>query len=116
MKKGLMVAALCVCALALSGCADKKRLAELEQNNKALQDEVQTLTSRLQEASAYKVRASELEQANQTLAADLQKLQMELSSKTNKTSTSKTGTKKTGTTTTKKSTTSKAPVKKATHR
>ncbi len=77
MKHGILISAVCVSSLLLFGCADKKRIAELEATNRSLQAELQNVNIQLQAGSADKAKIQELEQANQVLQAEIQKLHLQ---------------------------------------
>ncbi|MFA5042618.1 MAG: hypothetical protein WC381_09650 [Kiritimatiellia bacterium] len=77
MKHGILISAVCVSSLLLFGCADKKKIAELEATNQSLQTEIQNANLQLQAGAADKTRIQELEQANQTLQAEIQKLHLQ---------------------------------------
>jgi len=77
MKHGILISAVCVSSLLLFGCADKKKITELEATNQSLQAEIQTLNVQLQAGAADKTKIQELEQANQTLQAEIQKLHLQ---------------------------------------
>ena len=77
MKHGILISAVCVSSLLLFGCADKKKIADLEATNQSLQAEIQNVNVQLQAAAADKAKIQELEQANQTLQAEIQKLHLE---------------------------------------
>ena len=77
MKHGILISAVCVSSLLLFGCADKKKIAELEATSQSLQAENQNLNVQLQAGAADKTKIQELEQANQTLQAEIQKLHLQ---------------------------------------
>ncbi|MCX6992699.1 MAG: hypothetical protein NT011_06075 [Kiritimatiellaeota bacterium] len=77
MKHGILISAVCVSSLLLFGCADKKKIAELEATNQSLQAEIQNVNVQLQAGAADKAKIQELEQANQTLQAEIQKLHLQ---------------------------------------
>lgn len=77
MKHGILISAVCVSSLLLFGCADKKKIAELETTNQSLQAEIQNVNLQLQAGAADKTKIQELEQANQTLQAEIQKLHLQ---------------------------------------
>ena len=77
MKHGILISAVCVSSLLLFGCADKKKIADLEATNQSLQAEVQNVNAQLQAGAADKAKIQELEQANQTLQAEIQKLHLQ---------------------------------------
>ena len=77
MKHGILISAVCVSSLLLFGCADKKKIADLEAANQSLQTEIQNLNVQLQAGAADKTKIQELEQANQTLQAEIQKLHLQ---------------------------------------
>ncbi|MBU0715090.1 MAG: hypothetical protein KJ964_07020 [Verrucomicrobia bacterium] len=70
MKHGILISAVCISSLLLFGCADKKKIADLEATNQSLQAE-------LQAGAADKAKIQELEQANQILQAEIQKLHLQ---------------------------------------
>ena len=82
MKHGLLISAVCVSSLLLFGCADKKKIADLEATNQSLQAEIQNINVQLQAGAADKAKIQELEQANQTLQAEIQKLHLQAMSAT----------------------------------
>ena len=77
MKHGILISAVCISSLLLFGCADKKKIADLEATNQSLQAEIQNLNVQLQAGAADKTKIQELEQANQTLQAEIQKLHLQ---------------------------------------
>ena len=77
MKHGILISAVCVSSLLLFGCADKKKIAELEATSQSLQAENQNLNVQLQAGAADKAKIQELEQANQVLQAEIQKLHLQ---------------------------------------
>ena len=77
MKHGVLISAVCISSVLLFGCADKKKIADLEATNQSLQTEVQNLNVQLQAGAADKAKIQELEQANQTLQAEIQKLHLQ---------------------------------------
>ena len=96
MKHGILVSAVCISSLLLFGCADKKKIAELEATNQSLQAEIQNVNVQLQAGAADKAKIQELEQANQVLQAEIQKLHLQA---VNVKEASGTKSKKTGATT-----------------
>ena len=83
-KCSLMIAAACIL---FCGCTDKKRIAELEQTNQALESRVAKLDNDLTLASNA-LRAKQAEVANlQTQMADMQAKMMELQKSAEKKST-----------------------------
>ena len=109
MKHGILISAICVSSLLLFGCADKKKITDLEATNRSLQAELQNMNIQLQAGSADKAKIQELEQANQVLQAEIQKLHLQAM---NAKAASSAPAKKTGSTTKSKST-SKASAPKA---
>ena len=77
MKHGILISAVCVASLLLFGCADKKKIADLEATNQSLQTEIQNVNAQLQAGAVDKAKIQELEQANQTLQAEIQKLHLQ---------------------------------------
>lgn len=77
MKHGILISAVCVSSLLLFGCADKKKIADLEATNQSLQAEIQNVNIQLQAGAADKAKIRELEQANQVLQAEIQKLHLQ---------------------------------------
>ncbi len=77
MKHGILISAVCIASLLLFGCADKKKIADLEATNQSLQAEIQNVNVQLQAGAADKAKIQELEQANQTLQAEIQKLHLQ---------------------------------------
>ena len=77
MKHGILISAVCISSLLLFGCADKKKIADLEATNQSLQAEIQNVNVQLQAGAADKAKILELEQANQTLQAEIQKLHLQ---------------------------------------
>lgn len=77
MKHGILISAVCISSLLLFGCADKKKIADLEATNQSLQAEIQNVNLQLQAGAADKAKIQELEQANQTLQAEIQKLHLQ---------------------------------------
>ena len=77
MKHGILISAVCISSLLLFGCADKKKIADLEATNQSLQAEIQNVNVQLQAGAADKAKIQELEQANQTLQAEIQKLHLQ---------------------------------------
>src|SRR3989339_1778213 len=77
MKHGILISAVCVSSLLLFGCADKKKIADLEATNQSLQAEIQNVNAQLQAGAADKAKIQELEQANQTLQTEIQKLHLQ---------------------------------------
>ena len=77
MKHGILISAVCVSSLLLFGCADKKKITDLEATNQSLQAEIQNVNVQLQAGAADKAKIQELEQANQTLQAEIQKLHLQ---------------------------------------
>jgi outer membrane murein-binding lipoprotein Lpp len=74
MKHGILISAVCISSLLLFGCADKKKIADLEATNQSLQAEIQ---NQIQAGAADKAKVQELEQANQVLQAEIQKLHLQ---------------------------------------
>lgn len=77
MKQGVLISAVCISSLLLFGCADKKKIADLEATNQSLQAEIQNLHVQLQASAADKAKVQELELANQALQAEIQKLHLQ---------------------------------------
>lgn len=77
MKHGILISAVCISSLLLFGCADKKKIADLEATNQSLQTEIQNMNLQLQAGAADKTKIQELEKANQTLQAEIQKLHLQ---------------------------------------
>ena len=77
MKHSILISVVCISSLLLFGCADKKKIAELEATNQSLQAEIQNVNVQLQAGAADKAKIQELEQANQTLQAEIQKLHLQ---------------------------------------
>ncbi len=77
MKHSILISAVCISSLLLFGCADKKKIADLEATNQSLQAEIQNVNVQLQAGAADKAKIQELEQANQTLQAEIQKLHLQ---------------------------------------
>ena len=109
MKHGILISAVCVSSLLLFGCADKKKIADLEATNQSLQAEIQNVNVQLQAGAADKTKIQELEQANQVLQAEIQKLHLQAM---NATETSHSTNKAVGVKS-KKSTSAKSKVKSA---
>ena len=82
MKRGILISAVCISSLLLFGCADKKKIADLEATNQSLQAEIQALNVQIQAGAADKTKIQELEQANQVLQAEIQKLHLQAVSAT----------------------------------
>ena len=111
MKHGILVSAVCISSLLLFGCADKKKIADLDATNQSLQAEIQNLHVQLQAGAADKTKIQELEQANQALQAEIQNLHLQA---VNATEASGAKSKKPGAATKSKSkSASKAPASKA---
>lgn len=77
MKHGILISAVCISSLLLFGCADKKKITDLEATNQSLQTEIQNLNVQLQVSAADKAKIQELEQANQALQAEIQTLHLQ---------------------------------------
>lgn len=77
MKQGILISAVCISSLLLFGCADKKKVADLEATNQSLQAEIQNLHVQIQASGADKAKIQELELANQSLQAEIQKLHLQ---------------------------------------
>lgn len=77
MKHGILISAICVSSMLLFGCADKKKISDLETTNQSLQAEIQNLNVQIQAGAADKAKIQELEQANQALQAEIQKLHLQ---------------------------------------
>ena len=77
MKHGILISAVCISSLLLFGCADKKKISDLEAANQSLQAEIQNLNVQLQASAADKTKIQELEQANQALQAEIQNLHLQ---------------------------------------
>jgi len=77
MKHGILISAVCISSILLFGCADKKKITDLEAANQSLQTEIQNLNVQLQANAADKTKIQELEQANQVLQAEIQKMHLE---------------------------------------
>ena len=77
MKHGILISAVCISSLLLFGCADKKKIADLEATNQSLQAEIRNVNAQLQAGATDKAKIQELEQANQVLQAEIQKLHLQ---------------------------------------
>ena len=73
----ILIPAVCISSLLLFGCADKKKIADLDATNQSLQAEIQNLHVQLQAGAADKAKIQELEQANQALQAEIQNLHLQ---------------------------------------
>ena len=77
MKRSILISVVCISSLLLFGCADKKKIADLEATNQSLLAEIQNVNVQLQAGAADKAKIQELEQANQVLQAEIQKLHLQ---------------------------------------